>query len=365
MTPAALSPLRRVWNNPIARMADSLSSPRAGNVALLAGVAFAAVFTFVIWALGDRLTAFAKPVDQGPFWYYWHLAEPTTLTRFVAWGSYALHQVVSWGLILYAQTRVKTYTRGLHPVNLVALAFNALMIVWHVIQTQLTYDGLAQDVSMFSSQGSVILMLVWILLMENRRRGMFFGKPLPIGKSIIDAARRYHGYVFSWAVVFTFWYHPAEHTQGHLIGFFYMFLLMLQGSLFLTRLHVNRWWMLVQEVTVLIHGALVAVQQLSADVRTGIWPMFFFGFAAIFIVTQMYGLGLKKWVTRAVTVAFVALIGLFYSVRGMGQLNEVIRVPAIEYLSVVVLALLIGAVIGAGRLIGRARRAVSAGSAAH
>ncbi len=43
-----------------------------------------------------------------------------------------------------------------------------------------------------------------------------------------------------------------EPTNGHLIGFFYMFLLMLQGSLFFTRIHVNRWWTLIQEFLVLV-----------------------------------------------------------------------------------------------------------------
>ena len=52
--------------------------------------------------------------------------------------------------------------------------------------------------------------------------------------------RKYHGYVFAWATVYTFWYHPMENTAGHLIGFFYMFLLLLQGSLFLTRIHINK-----------------------------------------------------------------------------------------------------------------------------
>jgi hypothetical protein len=347
MTSQALTPTSQPTSNSSRpALAQALDNPRWGNLALIGGILFAALFTFIIWALGDRLAVFVKPVDQGPAWYYWQLAEPSTLTRLVAWGSYALHQLVSWGLIYYAQTRVKTYTKGLHPVNLVALGFNGLMIAWHVAQSQLTYDGLAQDTSIFASQGSVIIMLVWILLMENRRRGMFFGKRLPIGKSIIDAARRYHGYIFSWAVVFTFWYHPAENTQGHLIGFFYMFLLMLQGSLFLTRLHVNRWWMVVQEVTVLIHGALVAVQQMTSDITTGIWPMFFFGFAVIFIVTQLYGLGLKRWQTRAITAAFVVGTVVFYGVRGFGQLNEIIRIPAVEYLAAIVLALLIGAVVG-------------------
>ncbi len=337
-------------------LARALDNPRWGNLALIGGIAFAAVFTFIIWALGDRLVVFAKPVDQGPAWYYWKLADPTIITRLIAWGSYALHQIVSWGLIYYAQTRVKTYTKGLHPVNLVALGFNALMIAWHVAQSQLTYDGLAQDVSIFSSQGSVIIMLVWILVMENRRRGMFFGKRLPIGKSIIDAAKRYHGYVFSWAVIYTFWYHPAENTQGHLIGFFYMFLLMLQGSLFLTRLHVNRWWMVVQEVSVLFHGTLVALQQSGPTITGGIWPMFLFGFAGILIVTQIHGLGLKRSTTRAIAIGFVVVTVAFYGFRGFGQLNEVIRIPAIEYLAAVILALLIGAVVGIGRVVRRITR---------
>ena len=72
-----------------------------------------------------------------------------------------------------------------------------------------------------------------------------------------------------------------EPTSGHLIGFLYMFLLLLQGSLFFTRVHVNRWWMLVQEATVLVHGTLVAVMQ-----GNGLWPMFAFGFGGLFVIPR-------------------------------------------------------------------------------
>jgi len=47
------------------------------------------------------------------------------------------------------------------------------------------------------SQGSVIVLLVWVLLMENSRRGLFFGKKAPIGQEINRAARKYHGYLCS------------------------------------------------------------------------------------------------------------------------------------------------------------------------
>ena len=55
-------------------------------------------------------------------------------------------------------------------------AANAGFILLHILQTRIWYDGLAQNVSIWSSQGSVVLMLVLILLMENQRRGLFFGK---------------------------------------------------------------------------------------------------------------------------------------------------------------------------------------------
>ena len=208
----------------------------------------------------------------------------------------------------------------------------------HLIQTHIFYDGLAQDVSILSSQGSVIVLLVWVLMMENPRRGLFFGKRAPLHHDIIAWAKKYHGYFFSWAVVYTFWYHPMEVTQGHLIGVFYTFVLMLQGSLFFTRIHVNRWWMVAQEVLVLIHGTLVALQQ-----GNGIWPMFFFGFATLFVVTQMHGLGLSRLTKTLFAAAFGISIAAVYSQRGLAQLNEVIRIPLIDYLSVFVLAGLIGA----------------------
>ena len=107
-------------------------------------------------------------------------------------------------------------------------------------------------------------------------------------------ARRYHGYYFAWAIVYTFWYHPMEATSGHLIGFLYLFLLLLQGSLFLTRAHVNRWWTLALEVAVLAHGTLVAIMQ-----GEGMWPMFAFGFGGIFVITQMHGLSWSRPVRGA------------------------------------------------------------------
>jgi len=301
-----------------------------------AGIAASLAFTGLIALTGKRLDAIPHLPDQGASWYYWKLPLQTTLGQVSAWLFYAMHQLALWGLIYYAQRNRPRYSQGLHPVNLAALGINAFFILLHLAQTHLWYDGLAQDVSIWSSQASVVLMLVVILLMENRRRGLFFGKKVRFSERIIDFARRYHGYLFAWGIIYTFWYHPMEATAGHLIGFFYMFLLMLQGSLFFTRIHVNRLWGLTQEVLVAIHGTIVAVMNAN-----GMWPMFFFGFMGIFVVTQMYGLRLIRRTRTLILAAYIlAALGV-YSQRSLAMLHQVTWIPLVEYLAVFLIAGLI------------------------
>jgi hypothetical protein len=315
---------------------QTLSNPRTAKLALWGGITFAALFTLLIWLADSLLKRFVlDPGDGTVMFYDWQLAQHTSLGRFTAWGFYALHQVILWALIYYAQSSVKKYSTGLHPVNLWALGVNAFFIVLHFIQTHIWYDALAMDMSSFTSQGSVILMLCFILVMENKRRGMFFGAKAPFSERVMSFAKKYHGYLFAWAIVYTFWFHPLVGTPGHLAGFFYMFMLMLQGSLFLTRIHVNKWWTVTQEVTVLFHGTLVAIFQ-GAD----LWQMFAFGFGAMFVITQMHGLNLScltRW-----------LIGLGYAAAAIvvfnttwAHLNTIIRIPFIEYLIAFIMAGLI------------------------
>jgi hypothetical protein len=302
-------------------------------IALWGGIAFSLAFTALIAWAGRRLDAVPLLPDQGAAWYYWKLPAPTLWTRLSAWGLYLLHQITAWALIYYGQTRVRKYSTGLRPANIVALASTALFILLHFAQTHIWYDGLAQDVSIFSSQGSVIVLLVWVLLMENNRRGMFFGKKLPLGPEIVRWARTYHGYFFAWAAIYTFWFHPMVSTPGHLVGFIYMFLLLLQGSLMYTRVHVNRWWTLTLELMVLVHGTLVAVAQ-----GAGLWPMFFFGFGGIFVITQMHGLPLKLWAKVLILTGYIGAVAAAYSRLGWARVNEIVRIPLIDYLAVLVLA---------------------------
>ncbi|HET8845009.1 MAG TPA: hypothetical protein VFN35_26280 [Ktedonobacteraceae bacterium] len=316
--------------------------PGQDILALWLGIAFSFLFTGAIWLTGFSLQGFPhlpQPAND-PSWYFWKLPTPTPITEFTAWGGYALQQLFCWGVIWYAQTHVKKYTTTLHAINKVALLGNALFILLHWLQTHLWYDGLAANVSVFSSQGSVIVLLVWVLLMENNRRGLFFGKKVPFQQRVVQFARKYHGYFFSWAIVYTFWYHPMENTPGHLIGFLYMFLLMLQSSLFFTRIHLNKYWTFTQEILVLFHGTLVALMQAH-----GLWPMFFFGFAAIFVLTQMHGLNLKSWMKWGLTLLLALGAVIVYSGRGVSHLWEIGAIPLIDYPAVLILFLLLGLIV--------------------
>lgn len=92
-------------------------------------------------------------------------------------------------------------------------------------------------------------------------RGLFFGRckrlPIPHFNDVIAFAKKYHGYMISFGIVYDFHYHPVvskyhregrvtvicvsnmmlwifkEATVGHLGGFFYQFLLFWQSTSFL------------------------------------------------------------------------------------------------------------------------------------
>lgn len=310
-------------------MAQSDPPTTAAQRALWLGIAFSISFALLIAALDSLLPPIQFAPDTGASHYFWVLPDPTVWTRLVAWGCYAAHQLTLWGVIWYAQRQRDLDRRSpsLHGFNIAALAANAFFVLLHLLQTHITYDGLAQDVSIWSSQASVVLLLVVVLLMENQRRGLLLGHRYSALYASGQFFRRYHGYLFSWAVVYTFWYHPMEGTLGHLLGTVYTALLMLQGSLFLTRVHTNKWWTLALETLVVVHGTMVAVMQ-----GNGLWPMFLFGFAAVFVLTQMHGLGLSRLSKTLFVLAYAAGIVIVYAtVRPWSNIHEVLRIPLVEY----------------------------------
>ena len=294
------------------------------------GLLACAVFMGLIFLFAPYSNDQVFPPDKGNMWYLWQRADATWWTRLSAWLPYTLHTLGIWYLITQARKERPRYIWGLHRFNVLALALNGFFMLLHIAQTKIFYDGLAQDVHEATSMMSVILMLLLILLMENRRRGLFFGKGVSFLNNVGDTVRRYHGYYFSWAIIYVFWYHPIEMTSGHLAGFAYMSLLILQSSLFFTRYHVNRWWTMSLEVLFVIHGALVAYFILQQG-QSGPWSAFLFGGMGIFLITQMHGLGLSTKGKIAVATPIVAVMATYYAINPQ-DLSAFWRIPAIMYL---------------------------------
>lgn len=310
-----------------------------------------AALTAVIWLTAGSLQARFDVVNEKyfSFYYPWQTRNPTTMAYITSWVGYALHNIAAWGIIFAAQRRRPKYADRFRWYNWAMLWVNLAGFALHWVQTRLWYDGLAISVPEITSQGSVILMLVFILILEAPRRGLVLGKKVKFHKAFLDVVRRYHGYLFSWALIYTFWYHPMENTFGHLAGFFYMFALLSQSVLLFNRTHLNKWWKFGLEALVLIHGTLVAIYQ-----GNGLWPMFFFGFAAMIVLTQMHGLGLSRRVRWLIGGAFVLGTLLFYLLGGEpARINEVIRIPLIEYLLVFVFYALFWLIYGITRLFRR------------
>lgn len=313
-------------------------------LALAGAVMFCGLLTGVIGLAGPWLQDIPHLEDAGPDWYYWQLTERSFWARASAWGGYGLHQLSLWALIFLAQRQRPRWSTQLHRFNWWALGLNGGFATLHVVQTHLFYDGLAPDVSVDSSQNSVIAMLVMVLLMENKRRGLLWGKPLPGMEGAGAFVRRYHGYYFAWAITYTFWFHPTEATSGHLWGFFYTFLLFVQGSLFFTRVHTNRFWTVSLEVIVLVHGTMVAWQLGQEQ-----WTMFGFGFSGLFVLTQMHGLGLSRGARWFVAAVYVLTVVVTYSNLGFTRVHEIIRIPLGELVLTAIMGLIIGGVLRAVR----------------
>lgn len=300
------------------------------------GVSFAfVVLTYFLSLTLGRFQMTLQP-DTGANWYYWKLPNITLWATITMWTFYVSHQLLVWWLIYRLKGQKPAPKGRISKTNFWLLVVNTIFIALHILQTTLFYDALAQFVPVMSSQGSVIIMLVMILIMLNRRRGLFFGKKIKLPDSGTTFISKTHGYYIAWAVIYTFWFHPMEGTLGHLIGFFYLFMLMTQISLAKTGWHTNIKWVTFLEVFVALHGAIVAI-----NASNGMWPMFFFGFMMMFIVTQVYGVIKNRIALAGIIASYASLVLLTYSGSlrnvfsgtkvGWASIHQITWIPIILY----------------------------------
>ena len=302
--------------------------------AFFIGIGFSVVFVLLIAWAATGLDAFRQTLlpDSGPAWYYWKLPDVSVWATVTMWAGYGLHQALCW-IFIYKLQREKQSIQSerIGKYNAALLIVNGVFVLLHLLQTRFFYDGLAQYVSVASSQYSVIVMLVFMMILLNGRRGLFFGKKVPLSQPVNRAVAKTHGYYITWAIIYTLWFHPMESTWGHLFGFFYMFLLMLQMSLAYTKMHTNIKWVTLLESLVALHGTAVALEAGQA-----LWSMFLFGFTMMFVVTGMYGVVKFKVLRIGFTALYVLMAVLVYSgVLGTGktfaEIHQIFWIPVILY----------------------------------
>jgi uncharacterized membrane protein YhdT len=310
------------------------------------GILASLAFTAIIAATATNLTGFEIVGKTVPFAYPWRLTVPDATARLTAWGFYLVHNIIAWVIIYLAKREKPKYGNDLRWFNWSMIATNVIFILLHIVQTQIWYDGLAMDVPEVTALGSVAIMLMIIIILETPRRGLILGRKVKFHQKFIRIVREYHGYFFTWATIYTFWNHPTEGTIGHLVGFFYMFMLFVQSALIFNRAHINKWWTLTLDVFVLIHGVIVAVFQGNA-----LWPMFAFGFGAMFFLVQMYGLGLNTWSKRILWMVFIIVaVGTYAYMGRLPQIHEIIRIPMLYYMFIGLLYLVFLAGLGISSL---------------
>ncbi|TXT53938.1 MAG: conserved membrane protein of unknown function [Candidatus Thorarchaeota archaeon] len=312
--------------------------PQKALYAWIGGLIFALGFTILIWLLGPLLEVYPHLPDQGATWYYWQLPARDDVLMLVTWVFYLSHQFAIWGAIYWAQKNLKEFratpTRDLTKYNYMAIIINVVFIVLHLVQTHLWYDGLAQDVPIWTSQGSVIVMLSVILIIENPRRGFFLGKKAgkPMTARVVGFFRRTHTYIFAWALVYTFWFHPMDSDPQLLTGFFYMFLLFTQISLAYTTVHVDKRWIVLLEYNVAFHGAVVAVFNTAFFNSAEMWPMFFSGFTFMFVFTYMYAFDVRREIRWLVMVLYFAFLAWLYLPLPFGFGRDPMKLMMLEFL---------------------------------
>lgn len=326
------------WTATEAQLSEASATGRAidARQVLLPAAAVCALAVGAVALAGRRPQAYA-PHSGRPGDYRWIAATMLPGARTSAWAGYLLHQLAMWGCIYAAQRQRAAYGDSMRRLNWAALGINAAGAVLHLAQTRRFYDGLARDVPEGTALGSVAFLLMFTQVLEAPRRGLVLGLRRPaLPPELGRFARRYHGYIFSWATIYTFWYHPLEPLPAHLGGLYHTLLLFVQSALLFTRAHRDPRWTLLLELLVLPHAVVTTRQN-----RSGYSAMFSFGFLGVFVLGQMHGLGLSRRARAGIGAAYAAAVLAWYGGRGeWRQLARIGRVPALEYAVIAALALL-------------------------
>jgi hypothetical protein len=117
-----------------------------------------------------------------------------------------------------------------------------------------------------------------------------------------------------------------------LSGFFYMFLLFTQMIIAYTSLHLDKRWIVLLEVYVAIHAVIVALWNNQFFGGADMWPMFFTGFAFMFVFTYMYAFKVSKKIYGFVTALYFAFIAWLFLPSPFGFGRNLANLMRLEFL---------------------------------
>jgi len=111
-----------------------------------------------------------------------------------------------------------------------------------------------------------------------------------------------------------------------------MFLLFIQLSFAGTKLHTAIGWVTILELTVGLHGPAIALQKTlstgeGSGGATGVWPMFAFGFIAMYVLTGQFGFKMTKLQRFFVFAIYALAAVVVYYFRSYNRLFEIVFIP--------------------------------------
>ncbi len=288
---------------------------------------FVALFLPLLsYVVNDQVMDVTLGVKTGPFDYLWKLAYRNNTHMQVIYIAAFVHYVGNAILIMLRRRDTVFKKVEFTTYNIMLLTFNLIMILSHIILSIKYFDMLAQDYPSYTAQATVVLMLIILLLIQNSKRGFIFGYKLKNTRAL-NVLYKIHGPIFLFALVYTLWYHPFVATLGHLFGFMYMYLLFIQISFTHTKIHYDTRWVGLLEAFVLIHGFAVAY----FISETNLVAMFVFGFGVMITSTIIYSFSKNKAGNIAIFVLLLVIAIVYYQTVGISRINEIVRIPVIEY----------------------------------
>jgi hypothetical protein len=99
-----------------------------------------------------------------------------------------------------------------------------------------------------------------------------------------------------------------------------------------TPLHLDKRWILFLEAYVAIHAVIVAAWNTSFFGVAEIWPMFFSGFAFMFIFTYMYAFRARRKIYALFLALYVAFLAWLYLPAPFGFGRNILNLARLEFL---------------------------------